>query len=129
MAAQVIQGFVFERASTLLLARVENPDGDLVTRASLASISRQIHKVSVTPPVPVGSEVTETIADVVFDTLQTDDRWTLDSLGYNFAAELSKTDLPENGVYRVEYELVTVAGSKRYWVIFEITAHEVQFSD
>ena len=129
MAAQVITGFVFERSTAQLLARVENPDGNLITQATLSAINRQIWKVQSSGNTQVRTETPETIADVVHDTLQTPDGWTIDSTGYNFEAWLDYDDLPEAATYRVEYEFVTTGG-ERYWgAVFEITAHRVNFTD
>ena len=129
MGAQVISGFVFERSTVQLLARVENPDGSLVTQASLSAVNRQIHKIANGQATKISTEVPETIADVIFDTLQNPDSWSIDGTGYNFAAWLDYDDLPEAATYRVEYEFVTTGG-ERYWgAVFEITAHRVNFTD
>ena len=49
-----------------------------------------------------------TISDIIFNTLQTDDRWTVDSTGYNFRHEI---DISSNHVF-------TVAGRK---VLIQVT--------
>lgn len=56
-----------------------------------------------------------TVADVVFDTLQTDDRWTTDTDGYNFRHDVSHSLLTDPDVtYRIEYKITLDGGSEFY---------------
>ncbi len=62
------------------------------------------------------------VATAVFDTLQTDARWTEDSTGYNFRDDLAATKLPSGSTaYRVEYLFSPTVGEDWY-VVFELTA-------
>lgn len=110
MAAKVTKGIVFEGGSFVLLARILGADGEPVVQASFTNIKYEVWSI----PVPLeerrgdwttkfvnvdipANEVNETamvIADVIFDTLQTDDRWTVDTTGYNFAFEAPAATLP-----------------------------------
>ena len=130
MAALVIKVTVFERATVHLAARVENPDGNLITQSSLSEINRQIWKRGAggAADTQQGTEASEVVSTVVYDTLQTPDRWTLDDEGYNFAPVLAKTDIGDEGVYYVDYEFVTTA-NERYWVRFEVTSAKINFGD
>ena len=57
------------------------------------------------------------VADVVFDSIQKDDRWSTDSVGYNLRHDIAHTlVLDPSIVYRFEYR-VTLAGSgNQFWL-------------
>ena len=104
MAAKVVFGEAFEGHTVVLMARVVGADGSPLVAADLTSIKYEVWSipipteydlrdarskyVTVSVPEKVTSETTLTVADVIFDTLQTDPRWTKDSTGYNFAVEM-----------------------------------------
>ena len=111
MAAQIIFGSGFEASTATLLARVTGVDGEPIVQASLTTLSYEVWEIPVpleyknrdwqslylnpTIPTKIVSAVSLTIADVVFDTLQLDDRWAdLDAIGYNLAVPLPDTTFP-----------------------------------
>lgn len=110
MAARITKGIVFEGGSFVLLARILGADGEPVTQASLTDIDYEVWSipvpleeqrgdwttkfVDVSVPAKEVAETAMTVASVIFDTLQTDDRWTVDTTGYNFAFEAPAATLP-----------------------------------
>ena len=81
--------------------------GELWTQSDIVAISFKIWNSS-NVEVSSGDLV---VSDVVFDTLQTDGRWKNDSIGYNFRHDNDHTVLTEADTYRIEYRVVTAAGS------------------
>lgn len=57
-----------------------------------------------------------TVSSVVFDTLQTDDRWTEDNTGYNFRHDVDQSVLTNPDIsYRFEYK-VTLSSGNEFWL-------------
>lgn len=113
MAARFTTGVVFEGGSFVLLARILGADGTPAVQASFTDIDYEVWSipvpldkrtgldwqakyVNVTTPAKVVEETAMVVADVIFDTLQTDDRWTVDATGYNFAFEMPADTIPES---------------------------------
>ncbi len=120
-SAQDIQGTVFRHGSAVFFARVVNNEAQAINQTSIQSASYTIfalapHEPNSLSAVAGHEDVALTIADVVFDTLQDDDAWTVDSVGYNFRHELdvsSDEAFSEAGrMYQVRYELLPVTGQK-----------------
>lgn len=112
---------VFRNGSAVLMARVVNASGQYLNQASVSSIEYSIYELTTNDPsglsVVTGHDaVSLTVSDVVFDSLQTDDTWTVDSDGYNFRHEIDVSTneaFPNAGkVYQVRYELTPVTGQK-----------------
>ena len=104
---------VFEGAHAHIMGRLRDSDGSLITQATVSSIAWSIYD-HIAPTTVVASG-TLTVADVVFDTLQVDARWTqenpLDSTGYNFRAVYAPTRFPRGGrTYRLEQALTLSSG-------------------
>lgn len=79
-----------------IMARIYGNANTAISVASLSSISYSVYRN--------GSSVdsgTLTVADVVFDTLQTDAAWTVDTTGYNFKWDLPDTICTEPGTYEL----------------------------
>jgi hypothetical protein len=65
----------------------------------------------------VGASTAVVVADSVYDTLQTDARWTKDSTGYNFADAIGQAFFPIGDTeYRVEYLFTPTTGATYHWV-------------
>ncbi len=119
--AKDVHATVFRNATAIFMSRVENASGQAITQASIASIRYAVYAIDGNDPdmlsVVAGHDnVTLNESDVVFDTLQTDEAWTVDATGYNFRHEL---DVSQNeafskagGIYQVRYELTPVLGQK-----------------
>lgn len=110
--AQVFAGpAVYESASAVYMARIVGTDGAELEQADLSSITLYVrdHAAQATPI--ADSPYTLTIADVVFDTLQTSTDnalWTVDTTGYNFKYDLLPAQLPDGDkMYRFEFVFVT----------------------
>ncbi len=109
------QGQVFKNGSVTMLARVVGADAANITQADISSVAYSVYTLdeddqdSLT--VVTGHDATAiTVSALIYDTLQTDDLWSIDSTGYNFSHIL---DVSTNQAF-------TVAG-KKYLVVFSLT--------
>lgn len=99
-------------STTTLLARVVDTNGVAVTQADVPSATLTVVLD------PGGDDEAETysdellVDDIVYDTLQTDDRWQLDSTGYNVAVPLPAAAVEAAGEYVAEVLLVLAGGSR-----------------
>ncbi len=94
--------YVWEKGSVRVMARVEGDGGAAAKQSEITGILLKITRLPsltvVVPPLLV-------VANVIFDTLLTDSRWTKDAIGYNFAhvidgaTYLTKAD----EIHRLEY--------------------------
>lgn len=103
---------VFEDSGLVILGRGRSPGGSYFQQADFASIKLKIFDMA-DPGSLVVPEVTLTVADVIFNSLQTNDttRWTIDTVGYNFRHVVRAAYLPLGGRrYRLEYKF-TPTGS------------------
>lgn len=82
--ADIIRGPTWQGMTVAFLARMRNPAGAYVTQASLASLAYSIFDLKSLTPTIATATGTLTIATAIFDALQKDARWTVDSIGYNF---------------------------------------------
>lgn len=117
--ARDIPGVVFKHGSVVLLARIVGHDGRPITRAVIDSIQYTIEELDL-----FDLDYAESIAghtgvpldagDVIFDTLQRDEIWDTDALGYNFRHEIDVSQhaafLQAGLFYRVRYELTPEVG-------------------
>ncbi len=117
--AKDIQGTVFQQATATFMARVENSAGVNLNQAAVASIKYTVSEVGRgdTASTIAGHEnVTIDKASVIFDVLQTDATWTVDSIGYNFRHEIDVSQyeaFPKAGdIYQVRYEVTPATGQK-----------------
>jgi len=114
-SAADVHGTVFKNGTATLLARVVGGDGQHVTQIDIASVSYSVYLLDdqdadSRTEVSGHTNVALTVADVVFNDLQTDALWTADETGYNFRHTL---DVSTNPAF-------TIAG-RRYMVEFELT--------
>lgn len=105
----------FEDTSIVLMDRVKNLAGTYVTQASLSTMTYRVDEYaseadarscSNGSPI-VGTPTSLTIADCVFDTLQTSAPWdsTADPTGYNIKITMPKTTRPNGGKWH-RYEII-----------------------
>ena len=118
---------VWEDTTPKLMARVvADDDGLVIVQADVSTISKLVTLES-TGAVVVASAAL-TVSAVVFNALQTDARWTIDTTGYNFAHTLATTDIPDgDSFYLVQY-LFTGATGGVSMVEFRIQSRENYFS-
>lgn len=117
--ASDIHGVVFKNGSATLLARVVGADGAPLTRASIASARYTVSLLDdrdpdAATPVLGHTAVTVSVASLIFDTLQNDDLWDVDTLGYNFKHVLNVLTHPAFAIagrkYRIAFELTPPSG-------------------
>lgn len=107
---------VLKNGLLVYLARIRKLDGNLLQQANLTGITYTITDLLTSLVITGHSAISLTIADVVFDTLQTGDpRWDVDETGFSFAHELSNADnqpFPNGGrSYELRYTFSLVGGS------------------
>ncbi|MBU4273199.1 MAG: hypothetical protein KKA28_15170 [Planctomycetes bacterium] len=114
-----IHGAAFKNGTVTLLARVVGDDADPVTIADINSIEYTVYLLNDQNPdnrtaVEGHTEVTLTVSDVLFNSLQTDSLWTVDATGYNFRHVLDVSEHQAFAVagrrYLVEYQLTPAVG-------------------
>ncbi len=119
--AKDIYGTVFQNGSAILMARVVDSSAQTINRASVASIRYSIYELDKSDPgslTPVVGHdaVSLTVDDVIYDTLQNDSFWTIDTTGYNFrhGIDVAANDAFSKAgkVYQIRYELTPVLGQK-----------------
>jgi hypothetical protein len=103
-----------------LMARVVGESAAAVTPDDIASIAYSIDLLDDDDPdartaVTGHQNVSLTVADVLFASLQTDDRWTVDATGYNFRHTI---DVSTHAAF-------AIAG-RRYLVEYRLTPDEGQ---
>ncbi len=111
-----IHGSALKNGSVTLLARVVGEDAQPVTQADISSAKYSVYLLDDDDPdsrtaVTGHAGVALVVADLIFDTLQNDDLWTVDEVGYNLRHVL---DVSANQAF-------AIAG-RRYLVEFELTA-------
>ena len=114
-----IFGTVFKNATATCLARIVGHDAQPITQIDIASIDYSIYLLEADEPdsrtVVEGHDgVSLTVGEVIFDTLQTDARWTRDTIGYNFRHTIDVSTYMAFALagrdYLVEYRLMPATG-------------------
>ena len=105
-------------ADPILLARVKTAANAYITQAGLSSISRTVYFTS---PTPEAGPTALTIANVVYDTLQTDEPWTYDDTGYNFRDTPPYSIFDAAGTWKVKYIFTTTGGTRSVvWFVLNV---------
>lgn len=103
MAGNVTNTVGWQGTPFMFLARITGFSGALLDPANVNDIAYEVIDTVTDEVVESDDLVTAT---VLFDTLQTDGRWTLDSIGYNFRHLMDGDAFPVGGRrYRVEYTI------------------------
>ena len=102
---------IIEGSDSQALFRIDGSDGANIQQADVSTIAREIFDTTTkTPTVSIDSSA-PVVADTIYDTLQTDSRWTRDSTGFNFADTIAGSVCSDGGrVYRVEYTMTGPLG-------------------
>lgn len=123
---QTISVVAWEGSRPFCMSRVVGADGAYVTQASISQILVKV--------VPAGDTSNPTLnvtldkTEVIFDALQTDARWTVDSTGYNFRHQLPADALPQgNTKYLVQYKLLDSGENPSFLDEFEIETKTQHF--
>jgi hypothetical protein len=117
---------VFEDSGFHLMARITIHDASNAQQADISSISLQVWDID--RDFQVGATENLTVANVVFDTLQTDARWTADSTGYNFRYTGTAAQVSKGGsTYRYEFK-ITPASGEVYHIVFDVPTIELKTS-
>ena len=114
-----IYGTALKNGSATLLARVVGGDGTAILPADVASAKYSVYLLDDQDPdsrtaVTGHTSVSLTVADVIFNSLQTDALWTIDGTGYNFRHVMDVSTNPAFAIagrrFLVEYELTPASG-------------------
>jgi len=113
--ASDIHGVVFKNGSATLLARVVGSDGNPINQGHIASAAYTVYLLDESDPdagTPVAghTDVAVAVASLIYDSLQNDDLWDVDELGYNFKHVL---DVSSNQAF--------AAAGRSYRVVFQLT--------
>ena len=113
---------IYEDTGVTCMSRILGDDGAAITQSGTSAITVAVFKNTNTAATYTASL---TVADVVFDSYQTDARWSKDSTGYNFRyAVVSGVFDDGDATYRIEFKFTPTSGSQ-YFVVFEIDTVEV----
>lgn len=115
-----IHATAFKNGSLTMLGRVVGEDAQAIVQADIASAKYSVYLLDDDDAdsrtgVSGHTNVALTVADIIFNSLQTDDLWTVDDVGYNFRHVL---DVSANQAF-------AVAG-RRYLVEFSLTPNDGQ---
>lgn len=119
--ANDIYGTAFKNGSAVLMARIVDSAGVNVQQSGLSAIQYSIFELDLcladSLSVVTGhNDVTLTVANVIFNALQTGGLWTVDAVGYNFRHEINVSTneaFPKAGAqYQVRYVLTPTSGQK-----------------
>jgi len=119
VAIPTASGQVWEDGGATLMARILDNDGSAAQQGDISSISRDVWDLDTSTTSAVDTSAVA-VATSIYDTLQTDSRWTEDSTGYNFLDTVAAALLANgNHRYRVEYKF-TPASGQVYWAVFSL---------
>ena len=114
-----IQDVVFKGGSCTLLARVIGADAQPIVQADIASVKYTVYLLDDRDPdqqTPIDGheDVSLVVAECIYNDLQNDDLWDVDSTGYNFKHVLDVATSAAFAVagrsYRVVVRLAPVVG-------------------
>lgn len=92
-------------------------------QSDLSTITWAIYPIGIRTAVASGSL---TVADVVYDEIQTDGRWSTDDIGYNFRHTVAATAIDTPGGYKIEYIFIPSNAANTFNdVNAEVTARDV----
>lgn len=121
-----VYAHVWEDCTAVCMARMVGEANTAIVQNSVTSIACKVFDVSAGDTLVL--EPTMVVATNVFNTLQTDARWTEDATGYNFRHTVPHAAFPAGGhTYRVEYAF-EMADDTRIMAVYEIEAKAVRSS-
>jgi hypothetical protein len=114
-----IYGTAFKNGSLTAMARIVGADGENITQADIATVRYSVFLLDDQDPdsrtaITGHAQITLPVYEVVFNSLQLDATWTVDTIGYNFRHVLDIAAYPAFAVagrrYLLEYALTPLAG-------------------
>jgi len=108
MSCETVTGCVAEDSTFAVMLRLQ-VDGVSATQSVLSSITWKAWDEQNTGTVHASG--TLTVSSVVFDTLQTDGRWSADATGYNFRHDITQATFTTPGRYLIEYTVTMTGGN------------------
>jgi len=103
------------------LSRCTDGVGNVIPRSAISTVTYSIFNITSgnSQPVAVARAASLTLADCWYDTLQTDDGWQSDTIGYNFGAYLPASYFQSSALkaqkYQVEIRATPTSGDA-FWV-------------
>lgn len=123
-AIDIIKATIWEDSGCQIMARIVGNDAANIVQADITSITLDVYDQS--SDTQTVTDEALTVASVVFDTLQTDARWTVDATGYNFRHTAEAAKFPTGGSrYRLEYNFNPASG-ENFIMVAEITAKSIR---
>ena len=111
----------FERTTPWMMARVVGSAGTIALPSQIATVRLEVWDDDAPSDAsPIHVVPTIVPADVFFATLQLEERWTRDEIGYNFGYKALKVQLPKGRRnYRFEFKCITdEAEPNEFYVTF-----------
>ena len=125
----IITATVWEDGGATLLARIIDNDSTALKQADIdgtGTIKYYLYDEDSNTPDTAVTTTTLNEATVIKDTLQTDDRWTVDSTGYNFIHVIAASELSSGGHrYRAEVIFTPDAG-EAFPAVFKLNAQHMR---
>jgi len=122
MSSTPTNATIYEDTGVTCMSRIFGDDAAAITQGTTSAITLAVFKNTTTAATYTASL---TVADVVFNALQTDARWSLDSTGYNFRYGVVASVFDDgDATYRLEFKFTPTSGSQ-YFVVFEIDTVEI----
>lgn len=127
-SSDITKATIWEDGGATCMARVVGVAGTAITQATVSAIGCKVFDLTGDTPDTAVATPTVVVASSVFDTLQTDARWTKDATGYNFRYTLAASVFTTGGHrYLVEFKFTPSSGEV-FWVVFELYAQNVRTS-
>ena len=105
---------VYEDSAFSVLARI-HANGTNVVQADVSTIMYSIYPTDSDTAHTTATSLT--VATVIYDTLQTDARWTKDITGYNWRHDVAATVLVDPADdYQIEYKVTMADASVFHWL-------------
>jgi hypothetical protein len=118
---------VYEDSALFLMGRGKASTGDYMLQANIEAIDLKVYEQG--KPGTLIDEQTITPAEVIFDTLQTDARWTKDSTGYNFRYQTLVAQLPHGKrTYVFEFKFTPAGNGPIFHAVFHVPTLELMRS-
>lgn len=122
--ATIHKAKAFEDSPVALMSRVVGSDGVVLVQAGVTAITYAVYELNefLEKVTEITSPTALTVANVVFDTLQTNSLWDADSQGYNFRHDLPAASLPDAKTYQVEYRFTPAGGGDPFPIVWHVDA-------